>query len=497
MSSGAANTNNDETVLNPRKRAREEDAGEGAHDSLLDPHEQAIENHHKQLVDNIGTLYLRNGELSDVTFHVGTPPKRRRFNCHRLILALQSPVFKAMLYGDFMESNQSEITLDDVSPDTFAQIHQYIYTGQINLEINNALALIMLADRYGLTTLTSECVKIVRASLTHENVFRITDQYSAVEDLRRGCIAYIGDHAATLLTSDTVLELSEDMLGEVLRWDYLVVDEIELFNLIVRWGEHQIRTLTGEPSSTPAEEVVRRTRSSRGASQASANGSASGVTKEAGNGNGKEKEKEKDEMDKVTLKSVVANLVKLIRLPMISPQQLWEIVAKSGVVEEHDCLVAIAFHSVPQVIGAGSPVVRRRCSRAITYLSQTPKSAHVRFVLERYTNEAEKHCVYSPPFDVGGHKWRLYVGSNTQCKKKFAVYVDLAHPELKQEPEASFSLHLCKFANPKERVTKTADRHKFTEDERDWGFTNFINVSDLKKYIQDNALMIEAEITVE
>ena len=64
------------------------------------------------------------------------------FGCHRFILALNSPVFKAMLKSNFKESTRGEIILDSTEPDIL-EVRTYIY---INLKfyLSSGLLLFMI-----------------------------------------------------------------------------------------------------------------------------------------------------------------------------------------------------------------------------------------------------------------------------------------------------------------------------------------------------------------
>ncbi|GMR54606.1 hypothetical protein PMAYCL1PPCAC_24801, partial [Pristionchus mayeri] len=43
------------------------------------------------------------------------------------ILAANSPVFKAMFYGEFSEKNKKEIEMNDVNPEEFIELLSVIY----------------------------------------------------------------------------------------------------------------------------------------------------------------------------------------------------------------------------------------------------------------------------------------------------------------------------------------------------------------------------------
>ena len=95
-----------------------------------------------------GKHLLDTGVWSDCEFIVGLPPGiqvsyyhlsiltcltecnvhlRQIFHCHKVFLAMASPVFEAMFYGGLAET-QREIKILDVQPEAFSAMLSYIYT---------------------------------------------------------------------------------------------------------------------------------------------------------------------------------------------------------------------------------------------------------------------------------------------------------------------------------------------------------------------------------
>ncbi|GMR55006.1 hypothetical protein PMAYCL1PPCAC_25201, partial [Pristionchus mayeri] len=69
------------------------------------------------------------------------------------ILAVSSPVFKTMFYGDFVEKNNVEIELKDVNRKEFLELLRVIYPINRKITYTSAKFLLKLADRFQI-----ECV---------------------------------------------------------------------------------------------------------------------------------------------------------------------------------------------------------------------------------------------------------------------------------------------------------------------------------------------------
>ncbi|TVU42536.1 hypothetical protein EJB05_08948, partial [Eragrostis curvula] len=70
--------------------------------------------------ENVGT---------DVSFDV----QGVKFDAHKIILAMRSPVFKAELYGSMMETRMQLITIADMQPVVFKALLHFIYTDSLNI----------------------------------------------------------------------------------------------------------------------------------------------------------------------------------------------------------------------------------------------------------------------------------------------------------------------------------------------------------------------------
>lgn len=76
-------------------------------------------------IKNRGEYLLESGLWSDCKFIVGMEPNQQVIECHKLFLAMASPVFQAMFYGGMPEKNP--ITILDVQPEAFKALLEYVY----------------------------------------------------------------------------------------------------------------------------------------------------------------------------------------------------------------------------------------------------------------------------------------------------------------------------------------------------------------------------------
>ncbi|KAL6659092.1 hypothetical protein ACP70R_003132 [Stipagrostis hirtigluma subsp. patula] len=148
------------------------------------------------LSDNLGKL-LQGKKGADVTFKV----KDELFSAHKIVLAMRSPVFDAELYGPLGDSTRKCITVDDMQPDVFRALLQFIYTDSMpamdDLDAGDRREMIkhllVAADRYAMERLKLICESMLCETLDVENVattFSLADQHHC-KNLRDFCVRFI------------------------------------------------------------------------------------------------------------------------------------------------------------------------------------------------------------------------------------------------------------------------------------------------------------------
>ena len=79
------------------------------------------------------------------------------FKAHRAILAARSAVFTAMFTSEMSASVTGRVEIPDVSPETFGQFLQFVYTGRLHTTCLADRELATCADKYQVNTLSNLC----------------------------------------------------------------------------------------------------------------------------------------------------------------------------------------------------------------------------------------------------------------------------------------------------------------------------------------------------
>ncbi|KAK1662942.1 hypothetical protein QYE76_051101 [Lolium multiflorum] len=115
-------------------------------------------------------------EGADVTFEV----QGEVFRAHKLVLAMRSPVFKALLYGPMREKDSNRFVIDDMQPAIFKVLLRFIYTDSLPPNMDDDLEgddkrevtrhLLVAADRYAVERLKLMCESILCKELDDKSV---------------------------------------------------------------------------------------------------------------------------------------------------------------------------------------------------------------------------------------------------------------------------------------------------------------------------------------
>ena len=115
---------------------------------------------------------LNNDRLSDVKFVATKSESKQVIPAHKFILAIGSPVFEAMFYGELAETKDT-IELPDCDNESLLELFRYMYSDELNLSRSNVMGVLYLAKKYIVPSLTNKCAEYLKEKLDPSNVFSI------------------------------------------------------------------------------------------------------------------------------------------------------------------------------------------------------------------------------------------------------------------------------------------------------------------------------------
>lgn len=152
-------------------------------------------------------------------------------------MVASSPFFKAKLGPNFEKTNDKEIVLHAINDATLDIIVSYCYCGSAQITIENVDNILAAASSVELVRLKEKCANFWRRRLNIENLVKvllIADQYE-LEDLRRTALQFV---CANFGKIPDIVNLDQNMFGEVLKQHKIDADETEISDCLVRWTKH-------------------------------------------------------------------------------------------------------------------------------------------------------------------------------------------------------------------------------------------------------------------
>ena len=202
----------------------------------------------KTLTERVEFL-LNNSLMSDVSFVVrNASGEEESLAAHKFVLAVSSPVFYAMFYGELAES-KNKIVLPDCDSESFLEFLRFLYSDKVELSGRCVMQVSYLAKKYIVPELETECTNFLKENLSPENVFDIlplAKQFDE-EELVIRCWEVVDRSTQVALQSETFPSITKELLEEVVKRDDLMIHEIELFQAVDRWATAECERKDLEP----------------------------------------------------------------------------------------------------------------------------------------------------------------------------------------------------------------------------------------------------------
>ena len=211
------------------------------------------------------TKFIFNNELlSDIKFVAPTSnsesesrKSQKSIPAHTFVLAISSPVFYAMFYGELAETGGT-IELPDCDSESLLELFRYLYSDEVNLTGSNVMQVLYLAKKYLVPSLAERCTEYLREHLEASNVFSILPQAQKFEDkdLEERCWSVIESHTEEAVTSDDFVTLERSIVESVVKRERLNVKEVDLFKAVDRWANRAVEKQGLTPDSKVKRKVL-------------------------------------------------------------------------------------------------------------------------------------------------------------------------------------------------------------------------------------------------
>lgn len=215
----------------------EEQHSQSQEDSSAAPDENVWQN--KKSIIATNEFLLLNEKMSDIKFRISSRDSETddEINAHTFILATRSSVFFKM----FQRTHSKEIKVNNTTKSVFTEFLRFLYIDQINMDCENVVDLMYLAQKYNVFVLEEKCFfmvnTLVKASAS--NICPILEKAMRfkLSQLIEISQLYLELKTVEVLHQKTFLTIKRKTLEFILRIDSANCSEIEFFKGAFKWAE--------------------------------------------------------------------------------------------------------------------------------------------------------------------------------------------------------------------------------------------------------------------
>ncbi|POG65116.1 hypothetical protein GLOIN_2v438827 [Rhizophagus irregularis DAOM 181602=DAOM 197198] len=210
--------------------------------------------------NNFEKLFLSKKDY-DVIIKAGEDNDQREIYAHSNILRCQSDYFDTAFSSNWAEKKDGKYFFKkpNILPHIFEIIIRYLYCGQLDLNVKNGpdtLKLLVATEELGLNILSEYIQEFLIKQNDPIGILEVAFQHENFTTLRGYGLEAICQDPYILFGTDKILSLPAQILESLLKRDDLVLDEIEVWNNLIRWAHAQQPTVNKDPSEWTKDELT-------------------------------------------------------------------------------------------------------------------------------------------------------------------------------------------------------------------------------------------------
>ncbi|GBC06618.1 hypothetical protein RclHR1_06980002 [Rhizophagus clarus] len=195
----------------------------------------------------------------DVIIHVGKKPDIKEFHAHSVFLCCRSDYFNSILSTKDIIKRDGKfvIKMPNITPQAFDVIIKYFYTGHVDITNKTGVEILNIMTAFDDLEL-NQLIKIVEEYLTNQHQTFLQDNlveilqtiysHKIFNNIQELCLEEISSNPNILFNSVKFVNLPATLLEIVLKRDDLTLDEIEIWENLVKWGLAQEKVLDEDVS---------------------------------------------------------------------------------------------------------------------------------------------------------------------------------------------------------------------------------------------------------
>ncbi|GBC06518.1 hypothetical protein RclHR1_00690008 [Rhizophagus clarus] len=213
-----------------------------------------------KLSQNLLEILNDDEEYYDITIEVGNDPYAKVFHAHKVILNYRSLYLRRILSTNKKKNDETltHIKLTNILPEIFQIILKYIYGGKLSLndyDVPDIINILVAARDLNLQELIPHLQTFLIKNETNwmEQNFNLIYQTSFKDDsfldLQKFCTELISKQPEKIFKSPSFVSISEEALIAIIRSDNLQMNEVQIWEHVLKWGIAQNPELSSDSSS--------------------------------------------------------------------------------------------------------------------------------------------------------------------------------------------------------------------------------------------------------
>ncbi len=165
------------------------------------------------------------------------------FPCHRNVLAVSSPYFKAMFTIDLKESKTHRVHVNDVTAVTLRRVIDYAYTGRLEVTTENAQEMLAAGSMFQYPAIVDSCCEFLAKQLHSSNCLGIENfaQLHSCAKLETEAHSYALENFSNVVEHEEFIEMPLERLTGYLGSDLIDVRNEEIVYLAaMAWVKHDL-----------------------------------------------------------------------------------------------------------------------------------------------------------------------------------------------------------------------------------------------------------------
>ena len=202
---------------------------------------RTVDNKFKENILRALNAMRQENSLCNVVLRVN---RTINFSAHRCVLSASSSYFQALFSDDFLEKQSGVVELEEIGATAMEKVLEFIYTGEVEIDLPSAQDLIMAADYLNIPALKLNASAVLETSISVSNCLAL-QQFSAKYDclrLKESCAFFVNQNFPQVAKSEGFGDLSFESLIDLFGRDELnVVNETEVLYSAISWVKHDLQ----------------------------------------------------------------------------------------------------------------------------------------------------------------------------------------------------------------------------------------------------------------